>query len=138
MLLLLSVGRMLQAVIPAAARVLTASMILFVGNSLYSFVWPEQWEIHALLARVSFITLIVAQIQAVRAHGEAWERATAYACMLAAIGLFVLPKYIGIDAVFLTTNVQSSLILGIAEVFYVVIIYATLYRVTQKIEGLLQ
>lgn len=134
MLLLLALGVRMRPHAPIAAGTLVTSMLLFVGNSLFSVVWSELWEVHALMARVSFITLIVAQILFVHNEGAAWERTVAYVCMLAAVGLFVLPKYAGIDAVFLTTAVRSTLILGIAEVLYLAIIYATLYRVARRSE----
>lgn len=135
MLLLWVIGMRLRRWLPAAGVMLMASMAIFVGNSLFSIVWPEYWEVHAFLARLSFLTLIGAQILSTMRRQHLVEHVVAYACLVAAVVLFILPKYGDIDLMWHLTSVQSEAILGITEGVYVVIIYATLYRVIRSFEG---
>lgn len=134
MLLLWMIGMRLRRWLPAAGVMLMASMAIFVGNSLFSIVWPELWEVHAFLARVSFLTLIGAQILSTKRPQHVVEHAVAYACLAAAVVLFILPKYGDIDLMWHLTSLESETILGITEGLYVIIIYATLYRVIRSFE----
>lgn len=134
MVLLWMIGMRLRRWLPAAGVMLMASMAIFVGNSLFSIVWPEYWEVHAFLARVSFLTLIGAQILCTVRRQHGIEHAVAYACLVAAVVLFILPKYGDIDLMWHLTRVQSDTILGITEGLYIIIIYTTLYRVIRSFE----
>ncbi len=134
MVLLWMIGMRLRRWLPAAGIMLMASMAFFVGNSLFSIVWPEYWEVHAFLARLSFLTLIGAQILCTVRRKHAVEHVVAYVCLIAAVVLFIMPKYGDIDLMRHLTSLQSDTILGITEGLYVIIIYATLYRVIRSFE----
>ena len=134
MLLLWMIGLRLRRWLPAAGIMLMASMTIFVGNSLFSIIWPEYWEVHAFLARVSFFTLIGAQILCTVRRQHVVAHAVAYACLVAAVMLFILPKYGDVDLMWHLTSVQSDTILGITEGLYIIIIYATLFRVIRSFE----
>ncbi|MBU3742330.1 MAG: hypothetical protein FGM24_08610 [Candidatus Kapabacteria bacterium] len=128
------VARGMRPRAPQAARMLFIAVALFVVNAVATYLLPDVWRIHAFLARVSFIMLIISQIGFFRHYAMRVDRYIAWGTLVAAVVLFVLPTYFSFDLVMHVAGVDVSVILGLCEVAYLGIMYTGMYRVIRTAE----
>ena len=89
---------------------------------------PNVWKVHAVLARISFIVLIASQIAFFVRYMMRRDWYIAWGTLVAAIVLFVLPKYFHIDIMMNIAGFDVNIILGLSEVAYLALFYSGMYR----------
>lgn len=119
---------------PQPALMLLLAVVLFVVNTVATYLLPDVWRIHAILARLSFIMLIISQIAFFRQYAMRLDRYVAWGTLVAAVVLFVMPFFVGIDLVMHVAGFDVSVILGMSEVAYLGIMYTGMYRVIRAAE----
>ncbi len=119
---------------PRPATLLLIAAALFILNAIATYAVPNVWRIHAILARLSFVVLIASQIAFFTRYGMRTEWFIAWGTFVAAIVLFVLPKFFHIDIMMQIAGFDVNVILGLSEVAYLLIFYIGMYRMLSVAE----
>lgn len=119
---------------PRPASLLLVAVVLFLLNALATYLMPDVWRIHAILARVSFVTLIASQIAFFTRFRMRSDWLVAWGTLVAAIVLFVLPKFFNFDLMMQIASFDVNIILGLSEVAYLAIFFTGMYRVITAAE----
>ena len=113
---------------PRPATLLLVAVALFLLNAVATYFMPNVWKVHAVLARISFIVLIASQIAFFVRYMMRRDWYIAWGTLVAAIVLFVLPKYFHIDIMMNIAGFDVNIILGLSEVAYLALFYSGMYR----------
>lgn len=117
-----------RGIVPRPATLLLVAVVLFLLNAVATYFMPNVWRVHAVLARISFIVLIASQIAL---FGQLMMRRDwyiAWGTLVAAIVMFVLPKYFHVDLIMNIAGFDVNIILGLSEVAYLILFYTGMYR----------
>jgi hypothetical protein len=109
---------------------LALSMGVFIVNGVMSLIDPGAWRIHAVLARIAFLVLIVAQTGVMWSTGHRIAGVVSVACFAAAIVLYVLPFWFGIDIARQWSGLDMRTFIGMAESLYLAVFYGTMLHAT--------
>lgn len=118
----------IRRIAPRPATLLLVAVALFLLNAVATYFMPDVWRVHAILARISFIVLITSQITFFTRYAMRADWYIAWGTLVAAIVLFVLPKYFHIDIMMNIAGFDVNIILGLSEVAYLMIFYSGMYR----------
>lgn len=118
----------IRRIAPRPATLLLVAVALFLLNAVATYLMPNVWRVHAVLARISFIALIASQITFFTRYAMRADWYIAWGTLVAAIVLFVLPKYFHIDLMMQISGVDVNIILGLSEVAYLALFYTGMYR----------
>lgn len=127
-LLIGCVANAVRAHAPRPATLLLIAAALFILNAIATYAAPSVWRIHAMLARISFIVLIASQITFFTRYAMRADWYIAWGTLVAAIVLFVLPKFFEVDLMMQIAGFDINIILGLSEVAYLLIFYVGMYR----------
>lgn len=119
---------------PRPAMLLLIAVALFLLNAIATYLMPNVWRIHAILARISFVVLIASQIAFFARYMMRTDWLVAWGTLIAAFVLFVMPKFFHIDLMMHIAGFDVNIILGLSEVAYLVLFFAGLYRVISVAE----
>lgn len=115
------------------ASALTGAMLLFVANSAHAVVGYDNWKLHGVLAIVGFALLILAHYTLARLAGlPRIYTVLAVTSWFIALVLFMLPRFTDLDLAYVLLGLEPGLMLGISEVTYLAIVYASLYRIAES------
>lgn len=128
------VAHAMRARAPRPATLLLIAAALFILNAIATYAVPSVWRIHAILARISFVVLIASQITFFTRYAMRRDWYIAWGTFVAAIVLFVLPKFFHIDIVMNIAGFDVNVILGLSEVAYLLIFYVGMYRMLSAAE----
>lgn len=128
------VAHAVRARAPRPATLLLIAVALFLLNAVATYLIPDVWRIHAILARISFVMLIASQIAFFARYRMRSDWLVAWGTLVAAIVLFVLPKYFQIDLMMQIASFDVNIILGLSEVAYLAIFFTGMYRVITAAE----
>jgi len=123
-----------RRIAPRPATLLLVAVALFLLNAVATYFMPDVWRVHAILARISFIALIASQIMFFTRYAMRADWCIAWGTLVAAIVLFVLPKYFHIDIMMNIAGFDVNIILGLSEVAYLMIFYSSMYRMLSVAE----
>lgn len=119
---------------PRPATLLLIAAALFILNAITTYAVPSVWRFHAMLARISFIVLIASQITFFTRYAMRADWYIAWGTFVAAIVLFVLPKFFEVDLMMQIAGFDVNVILGLSEVAYLVVFYTGMYRMLSAAE----
>lgn len=128
------IAHAVRAHAPRPATLLLIAVALFLLNAIATYTVPSVWRIHAILARVSFVMLIASQIAFFTRYTMRKDWLIAWGTLIAAIVLFVLPKFFHIDIMMHVAGFDVNVILGLSEVGYLLLFYSGMYRMLSAAE----
>jgi hypothetical protein len=125
-----------------AGVLLATSLSLMSVNSVHDILDTKNGYVHAVLAHIAFGLMILSNIMFIQL-AMLWQeehqpeirrrlfidlRWTTFA-FVAVLVLFIIPKFTGFDVAAVVFGFNVDYVLGLCEVVYLTVFYATMYRV---------